>query len=1009
MKETKSTATTKSSGWLACLLIGAALVVLFWKCFLPDYVHFSNDGPLGLQNTAWISLPQGFFGQWVDNWGTGWSGGAAWPEANSLIHWALGNVGYAKFLIPISLFLLGYGAYFFFRRSGLTTTASILGGLAACLTTNFFSDGCWGAAPAVIAFGLDFLALGALAKRDKGHLWFFVGPALAGFAVGLNVMEAADIGMLFSLVIAAFAMYQSFLENGSPLFQRLLSNAARTAVMTGFAIFIALYSIFILVGMNVKGIAGTQQDVQAKAQRWDFAVEWSLPKRETLSLIIPGLFGDRVDYNDERAYWGSMGRDASWDRYYHQKLAPGDMVQLAVPGTANMATLEINSNGDLSVPPIAPIKAAGLTRFELQSTLNDSPLKGAVIQYVPAGAFPRHTGRGVYFGLLIVIVGLWAAFQSFRSAGSVFTIRERRFIWFWSVAALIALLLAHGKYSPFASVYYWLYTILPYSSTVRSPEKFLHVMNFSVLILFGYGVDGIKRQYFDAPLVSTSLSARLKSWWARAAAFDKRWVAGCVVAIFVAAGGALVYAIYRPAVERYLQDVQFPAELARMIAGYSLRQVLWFTLFLVLDCGLLLLIFSGAFAGQRAKWGGILLGVLLVWDLGRADMQFNNPFSNRWDLGFWNYKQKYEVGDLNPICTVLANKPYEHRVQQLPDPPFRVPEEGVLFKNLYDIEWLQQIFPYYNIQSLDIEQLPRYPQDMIAFERAAAFPGTPPFTRHWELTNTRYLLGPTGYVDVMNQQLDPVLKRFSIVKSFRVEPKAGVEQTQSLAQMTAVPSPQGEDALIEFRGALPRVKLYSTWETNSPETLRNFTTKGLDGNQLAVFQTTGTNDFLTLKKLVSPDFNPAQTVLLSEPIAVAPSPATTNQNPGEVEFASYAPSDIKLNAKAATPCVLLLNDRYDPMWQVWVDGKQAGLLRCNYIMRGVFLQPGQHEVEFRFRQPVKMLWVNIAAILVGLVLLGYAVVATRKQPPTVETRTDKGNPKREAISQSDGPKSARVV
>jgi len=924
---------------------------------------------------------------------------------DSFLHWALGPLGYSSFYIPIALFILGCGAYFFIKRSGMSVLAAILGGLAACLTTNYFSDGCWGAAPAVFAFGMNFFALGALAKRDR--LPFWVSPALGGLAVGLNVVEATDIGGLFSLLIAAFVLYQSIVENSAPLAVRVGRGVGRVLIVAIFAGFIGAYGITTILGTSVKGIAGTQQESQTKAQRWDFATEWSLPKRETLSLIIPGLFGDRVDFNDERAYWGSMGRDASYDRYYHQKLQPGDSLQLAIPGTANVASVQISSNGDLAVPSMAPIKAAGLTRLELQKALNDSPLKGAVIQYV--SGFPRHTGRGVYFGLLIVIVGLWAAFQSFRTAGSVFTIRERRYIWFWTVAALISLLLAHGKYSPFASLYYWIYTVLPYASTVRSPEKFLHVMNFSVLILFAYGIDGIKRQYLDAPFISTALSARLKSWWARAAAFDKRWIAGCAVAIFLAASGALVYAIYRPAVEKYLQDVQFSPDYARTISGYSLRQVAWFLLFLVLNCGLLLLIFSGAFAGRRAKWAGILLGVLLVWDLGRADMQFNNPFSDRWDLGFWNYKQKYEVGELNPICTVLANKPYEHRVQQLPDPPFRVPEQGYLFKNLYDIEWLQQIFPYYNIQSLDIEQLPRYPQDMIAFERAAAFPGTPPFTRHWELTNTRYLLGPTGYVDVMNQQLDPVLKRFSIVKTFRVEPKAGVEQAQALAQMTAVPSPQGEDALIEFSGALPRVKLYSKWEANTPEALRSFTASGLDPNQLAVLQITGTNDFLTLKKLVSPEFNPAQTVLLSEPLAVPASSAATNQNPGEVEFASYAPTDIKLKANAETPSVLLLNDRYDPMWQVWVDNKPAELLRCNYIMRGVFLQRGQHDVEFRFRQPVKMLWVNVAAIFAGLVLLGYAIVTTRKQPPAEETRPDKANLKKELITQSDGPKSAKTV
>src|SRR5262249_8573724 len=114
------------------------------------------------------------------------------------------------FFIPLAQFLLGFGAYFFFRRSGMGALASVLGGLGACLTTNFFSDGCWGAAPAVVAFAMDFLALGALAKRDS--LPFWVAPALAGLAVGFNVMEAADIGALFSVLVAAYVIYKSLVD-----------------------------------------------------------------------------------------------------------------------------------------------------------------------------------------------------------------------------------------------------------------------------------------------------------------------------------------------------------------------------------------------------------------------------------------------------------------------------------------------------------------------------------------------------------------------------------------------------------------------------------------------------------------------------------------------------------------------------------------------------------------------------------------------------------------------------
>ncbi len=904
----------------AVALLAAILAVLFWKSFLPDYVHFSNDGPLGQLNAAWARLPDSLMGSWGDLNVVGISGGA-WPLGlTTLVRWVAGPVGFAKFYAPIALFILGLGAWTFFRQLRLSPLAAALGGLAAALNATFFSRACWGIGQHPIAVGMDFFALALVVSNGPQTpvLTRWVRLALAGLAVGLNVMEGADVGAILSLFVAAFVFYKALNEEGIPIFKKIGDGVLRVAVVAVFAGFIATQTIESLVGSQITGIVGTGQDKDTKAANWDKATEWSLPKKETLGILVPGLFGYRMDTPKDMApwlqdaykggaYWGGAGRTPEIDRYF--------------------------DNGSHGTQP------PGIMRFN---------------------------GDGNYLGILVALLAAFAISQSLRRENSPFTAMQKKFVWFWAGMMVVALLLAWGRFAPFYQFFY----ALPYVSTIRNPVKFLFIFSWASVILSGYGVHVLSRRYLEVPAGKiNSFSTQLINWWAKIRGFDRKWTVACGIAVAVSLLAWLMYSVQRPGLVRYLQTVGFDENSQEIslrpstIAAFSIGQAGWFILIFALAAGLFTLIIVGIFSGKRAKLGGILLGALLVVDLSRADL----PFVIQWD-----YAQKYAS---NPIIDLLKDKPYEHRVADL---PFRVPDQFQLFEELYRIEWIQHHFPYYNIQSLDIVQMARMAVDLAAFEDAFAPRNTDDgpglILRRWQLTNTRYLLGAAGYLDALNSQLDPAQHRFRIVQRFSVGLKPGVgEFHQRLEELTAIPSDNGDYALFEFTGALPRAKLYSNWQVS-------------------------TNDEATLKTLVDKDFDPLQTMLVSTPQKGLPTVAT-NQNLGTVEFKRYnpedpaikgkkiifgneirywkeagycyAPKDIMFDAKSDTASVLLLNDKFDPNWSVTVDGKPAELLRCNFIMRGVYLRPGQHTVEFQFSLPNKTLRITLTAIGVGILLSGF--------------------------------------
>ena len=327
--KTPSTTTIPAGGVFFAVLLAVLLAVLFGKSFLPGFVHFSNDGPLGLQSVKWLQLPASFAGCWDDLNDIGASVGSYPLGLSALIRWALGPVGFAKFFPPVALFILGLGAWTFFRQLRLSPLAAVLGALAATLNSSFFACACWGVGPQEIAIGMDFFALALVVSNSPATpaLVRWTRLALAGLAVGINVMEAGDLGAIFSVFVAAFVFYKSFADEGGSGAAKAGRGIGQVVIIAAFAGFIALQTVVSLVGSQISGIAGTAQDAETKARNWNWATSWSEPKVETLGLFVPGLFGYRMDTPKDMMeflqdsyrggnYWGTVGSDPSLDPYF---------------------------------------------------------------------------------------------------------------------------------------------------------------------------------------------------------------------------------------------------------------------------------------------------------------------------------------------------------------------------------------------------------------------------------------------------------------------------------------------------------------------------------------------------------------------------------------------------------------------------------------------------------------------------------------------------------------------
>ncbi len=87
--------------------------------------------------------------------------------------------------------------------------------------------------------------------------------------------------------------------------------------------------------------------------------------------------------------------------------------------------------------------------------------------------------------------------------------------------------------------------------------------------------------------------------------------------------------------------------------------------------------------------------------------------------------------------------------------------------------------------------------------------------------------------------------------------------------------------------------------------------------------------------------------------------------PESVRITACEPERVEIEVKMTAPGYLVLTDAHYPGWRAWVDGREVSIATANLLFRAVYLEVGEHRVEFRF-QP-RSLWLGAVISLGALV------------------------------------------
>ena len=371
---------------------------------------------------------------------------------SDLMHVLGGMYFWQELQYALAGYLAALGLMFYLRGRGLSHFAAAAGGGAYGLmgyTFTLFSAGHLGwfiwMMYGPFAFGLADRAV----RKGKWRNWALLGAVLAWGAA-----RQPDMWLLFTALTFAYGVWTLVREWKNVKFSRILAGVGVTAVVA-CAIGMPQFTRALtqdLAGREAQIAATSGKDAnetvdKSADERWRFCTSWSLPPEDTLEFIVAEVHGGSNDprVSPTNPYRGRLGQQI-----------------------------------------VVPAGAAGQ-----KHPVTGETLKAGETIWMP---YRQHS---LYFGVLTVLFALVGIVGWWRYAlrKSQTTDHEPRTTFsdvpFWVGVGILMYLCALGCFTPFYKLVY----ALPFGGSLRAPVKFVHLLEFCVAALAGFGFEAVWRGF----------------------------------------------------------------------------------------------------------------------------------------------------------------------------------------------------------------------------------------------------------------------------------------------------------------------------------------------------------------------------------------------------------------------------------------------------------------------------------------------------------------------------------
>lgn len=134
------------------------------------------------------------------------------------------------------------------------------------------------------------------------------------------------------------------------------------------------------------------------------------------------------------------------------------------------------------------------------------------------------------------------------------------------------------------------------------------------------------------------------------------------------------------------------------------------------------------------------------------------------------------------------------------------------------------------------------------------------------------------------------------------------------------------------------------------------------------------------------DFNPQTTVFIDKRFeADMKDKQIYSDSTASVKLISYNPEKMIYKSQSGKDGFGVFSEIYYPHgWEATIDGKPAPILRVNYVLRGLFIPAGEHEIVFTFKPrsitiTETIAWSTMVLVLAAIIAYIFIIIKKKKQ------------------------------